>query len=261
MSRSDAPALKAITIALSFVCAAYFTASPAYAVSAYVKSACKSDYFRHCSQHAVGSEGLRQCMRKVGEDLSTPCLVALVKAGEVTKQDIEKYKAKQSKGAGPVAGAAKAETAQEPARAAQPAKAPRKSNKRQAQSKRDMAKPAAAKRRAARRKSVAKPSKAAAASKAAPGPRKPARTIAKKKAPHAVERPAPPASNSRAPQVAGWASQRDGNGAAPAYTHNLCRATTLAGEIETFTCGLDEKCCYGALFNEKFCVPLSKSCF
>ena len=53
----------------------------------------------------------------------------------------------------------------------------------------------------------------------------------------------------------------DGEEIVPRYTHNLCSATTLAGKVETFTCGLDEKCCYGAMFNEKFCVPLSKSCF
>ena len=47
----------------------------------------------------------------------------------------------------------------------------------------------------------------------------------------------------------------------PRYTHNLCSATTLAGKVETFTCGLDEKCCYGALFNEKYCVPAAKSCY
>lgn len=65
----------------------------AYAVSDRVKSACRNDYFEHCSQYAVGSDDLRQCMRKVGEDLSTPCLVALVQEGEITKEDVERHNA------------------------------------------------------------------------------------------------------------------------------------------------------------------------
>lgn len=68
----------------------------AEAASDRVKSACKDDYFRHCSAHALGSDSLRQCMRGVGENLSTGCLVALVEDGEITKQDIERHKAKQA---------------------------------------------------------------------------------------------------------------------------------------------------------------------
>lgn len=68
----------------------------AEAASERVKSACKDDYFRHCSSHALGSDSLRQCMRGVGENLSTGCLVALVEDGEITKQDIERHKAKQA---------------------------------------------------------------------------------------------------------------------------------------------------------------------
>lgn len=63
-----------ITLMAAF---ALLSASSARAVDANVKSACKVDYLQHCSQHAIGSPELRQCMRKVGEDLSTPCLVAL----------------------------------------------------------------------------------------------------------------------------------------------------------------------------------------
>ncbi|MEW5963875.1 MAG: hypothetical protein AB1749_09975, partial [Pseudomonadota bacterium] len=71
-------------------------AATAHAASEKVKSACKDDYFRHCSAHALGSDSLRQCMRGVGENLSTGCLVALVEDGEITKQDIERHKAKQA---------------------------------------------------------------------------------------------------------------------------------------------------------------------
>jgi hypothetical protein len=65
----------------------------AHAVSERVKSACRNDYFAHCSQYAVDTEELRQCMRKVGEDLSTPCLVALVEDGQITKEDVARHNA------------------------------------------------------------------------------------------------------------------------------------------------------------------------
>ncbi len=72
---------------------ALLSGGSAFAVSDRVKSACRDDYFQHCSQYAVGSDELRQCMRKVGENLSTPCLVALVQDGEITKQDVERHNA------------------------------------------------------------------------------------------------------------------------------------------------------------------------
>jgi len=65
----------------------------AYAVSDNVRQACKDDYYQHCSQFSVGTEELRQCMRKVGEGLSAPCLVALVQAGEITQADVERHNA------------------------------------------------------------------------------------------------------------------------------------------------------------------------
>ena len=57
----------------------------ALAVTAQVRVACKSDYFAHCSAHAVGSPGLRQCMRAVGRGLSSGCINALKAAGDVPK--------------------------------------------------------------------------------------------------------------------------------------------------------------------------------
>ena len=69
----------------------------AYAVSNRVKEACQDDYLRHCSAYEVGSESLRQCMRKVGKGLSTSCIAALVQEGEITKADIDRYSAGQNK--------------------------------------------------------------------------------------------------------------------------------------------------------------------
>lgn len=244
---------------------------PAQAINADVKSACTSDYFKHCSQHAVGSGELRLCMRKVGEDLSTPCLVALVKAGEVTKAEIEAYKAKQASPSAPPKKAAEAaaKPSGSPAKAAKVAE-PAKSTA----SAKSLARVKAAKAKnptnvaSAKAKGLSPAKTAVKAPAVAKG--KPAAASFAKSAPASAiaptktakpYRPATATPGSPVPQVAGWASPGANAGAPPAYTHNLCRATTLAGEVETFTCGLDERCCYGALFNEKYCVPLSKSCF
>lgn len=73
-----------------------FSVSQASAVSHAVKMACASDYFAHCSMHAVGSPGVRKCMRAVGPRLSTRCIDALIAAGEVKSKVASKktYKAK-----------------------------------------------------------------------------------------------------------------------------------------------------------------------
>ncbi len=70
-----------VTILAAIVLA--FSVNQAFAVSREVKIACRADYFAHCSMHAVGSPGLRKCMRDVGPNLSRPCIVALIAAGEV----------------------------------------------------------------------------------------------------------------------------------------------------------------------------------
>ncbi|WP_334148343.1 hypothetical protein [Hyphomicrobium sp.] len=73
-----------------------FSVSQASAVSHAVKMACAADYFAHCSMHAVGSPGVRKCMRAVGPRLSTRCIDALIAAGEVKTKVASKktYKAK-----------------------------------------------------------------------------------------------------------------------------------------------------------------------
>lgn len=64
------------------------------AVSARVKIACASDYFAHCRAHAVGSPGVRQCMRAAGPKLSKRCINALVASGEVSASEVGKREAK-----------------------------------------------------------------------------------------------------------------------------------------------------------------------
>jgi hypothetical protein len=62
----------------------------ASAVSPAVKLACMSDYLAYCSQHSIGSPGLRQCMSAHGETLSKQCVSALVAAGEVTAAEVDR---------------------------------------------------------------------------------------------------------------------------------------------------------------------------
>jgi hypothetical protein len=67
--------------------------SEASAVSTRVKLACASDYFAYCSQYAVGSSELRQCMRVNGNKLSTHCVNALVAEGEVSETEVNRRSA------------------------------------------------------------------------------------------------------------------------------------------------------------------------
>ncbi|MBY0559124.1 hypothetical protein [Hyphomicrobium sp.] len=64
----------------------------AFAVSQAVKDACSSDYAAYCSQHKVGTEAARQCMREHRKMLTEDCIHALGKSSEVTQADIELYK-------------------------------------------------------------------------------------------------------------------------------------------------------------------------
>lgn len=66
--------------------------APAFAVSQAVKDACQDDYMALCSQHEVGTEGLRSCMRSNKKQLSKHCATTLAKSGEASKADIESYK-------------------------------------------------------------------------------------------------------------------------------------------------------------------------
>lgn len=65
-----------------------FSTNHALAVSLAVKLACKDDYFAHCSMHAVGSPGVRTCMRDVGPRLSARCIGALADAGMIKSKAV-----------------------------------------------------------------------------------------------------------------------------------------------------------------------------
>jgi hypothetical protein len=55
-----------------------------------VQKACAKDYKRHCGQYGVETEALRLCMDRAGQRLTKPCVDALVAAGEVSKQEVER---------------------------------------------------------------------------------------------------------------------------------------------------------------------------
>ncbi|MCB1526860.1 MAG: hypothetical protein KDJ45_04065 [Hyphomicrobiaceae bacterium] len=67
----------------------------AAAVSLAVKRACMGDYFSHCSNHAVGSPGVRRCMRNAGPRLSKRCINALIDAGEVSRSEVSRRAAQR----------------------------------------------------------------------------------------------------------------------------------------------------------------------
>lgn len=66
----------------------------ASAVGFKTQFSCASDYYSYCSEHSVGSPGLRKCMRANGPRLSSACINALIEDGEVSRAEVEREKAK-----------------------------------------------------------------------------------------------------------------------------------------------------------------------
>lgn len=93
-SRRRTPSFfRSALIPLAALAATAVSVSEAGAVSARVKVACASDYFAYCREHAVGSPGLRQCMRAAGPKLSKRCVNALVSDGEVSPEEVARREA------------------------------------------------------------------------------------------------------------------------------------------------------------------------
>lgn len=57
-----------------------------------VQDACVSDYKAHCGEYGIETEALRLCMDRAGRQLTKSCVDALVAAGEVSKQEVERRK-------------------------------------------------------------------------------------------------------------------------------------------------------------------------
>ena len=93
-ARTARATLRSLLIPLAAIASIAFTVTEAGAVSARVKVACASDYFAYCRAHAVGSPGVRQCMRAAGPKLSKRCVNALVASGEVSAAEVSRREAK-----------------------------------------------------------------------------------------------------------------------------------------------------------------------
>lgn len=76
--------IAALTVTLSTTAFAGSTAQP---VTDEEKQYCAHDYRQYCGQDGLGSNLLRDCMRRHGKELSDQCIKALEDAGEVTKQE------------------------------------------------------------------------------------------------------------------------------------------------------------------------------
>ena len=59
------------------------------------KQFCAYDYRQFCGQDGLGSNLLRDCMEQHGKSLSPQCIKALVDAGEVTQDEVNKEKSGQ----------------------------------------------------------------------------------------------------------------------------------------------------------------------
>jgi hypothetical protein len=77
-------------IVLAFVGTA--TAQNTHTYSKAVHKACANDYHKHCGQYGIETEALRLCMDKTGDGLSKTCVDALVDAGDVSKEEVERRK-------------------------------------------------------------------------------------------------------------------------------------------------------------------------
>ena len=57
-----------------------------------VQKACAKDYKAHCGQYGIETQALRLCMDRAGHSLTKTCVNALIAAGEVSKEEVERRK-------------------------------------------------------------------------------------------------------------------------------------------------------------------------
>lgn len=86
--------LRAAAISVVILCAIHV---PAFAVSKELRKVCAPDYSAYCSQHEIGSQGLRTCMRANRKKLTEDCIQALGRSDEVTKEDVETYRSERGR--------------------------------------------------------------------------------------------------------------------------------------------------------------------
>ncbi len=86
--------LRAAALSVVTLCAMHV---PAFAVSKELRKICAPDYSAYCSQHEIGSQGLRTCMRAHRKMLTQDCIQALGRSDQVTKDDVETYRRERGK--------------------------------------------------------------------------------------------------------------------------------------------------------------------
>jgi len=57
-----------------------------------VQKACGDDYRKYCGEYGLETAALRNCMDKAGQKLTHACVHALIRAGEVSKSEVERRK-------------------------------------------------------------------------------------------------------------------------------------------------------------------------
>jgi hypothetical protein len=68
------------------------SATAQHTYSKAVQKACANDYRSRCGQYGIETDALRLCMDRAGHSLSKTCIDALVDAGEVSKEEVERRK-------------------------------------------------------------------------------------------------------------------------------------------------------------------------
>ncbi len=72
-----------LSLAAVFIVAPLLVSSSALAYSDKVRKNCRQEQMAHCSQHDLGSAGLKACMHKAGPQLRPACVNALIQSGEI----------------------------------------------------------------------------------------------------------------------------------------------------------------------------------
>lgn len=70
----------------------FSSSAHALSYSEAVRKYCRQDYKKYCGEYGLETNALRSCMKRHGDKLLKSCVKALVDSGEVTQQEIDRYK-------------------------------------------------------------------------------------------------------------------------------------------------------------------------
>jgi hypothetical protein len=75
------------------LCVAAAAHAESVTVTKAVQDNCQWDYDKFCNQYGLGTELLDMCFRQNGPKLSKGCIDALIAAGDVSKEYVDRQKA------------------------------------------------------------------------------------------------------------------------------------------------------------------------